>query len=354
LNLATTTDKPSTIVLDFDDNKLLPQLTGEHDAHLARIEQKIGVALTPRGNQVAIVGTAYQVRAARSVLEDLYQRLKTGLEVRMGDVDGAVRMAEAEIFEGDEAEDSIEKSRTKTAAKRKSGGTSDLSTQVKTQKRIITPRSPKQAEYVRALFEHELVFGLGPAGTGKTYLAVAVAVSMLLDGVVDRLILTRPAVEAGERLGFLPGTLDEKIDPYMRPMYDALYDFMPGEKVHHRRDVGDIEVAPLAYMRGRTLTNAYIILDEAQNTTTVQMKMFLTRMGENSRMAVTGDVSQVDLPMGQKSGLKDALEILPNLKGVAAIQFGHADVVRHPMVTRVVRAYEDRELSLVTRSGDKG
>jgi phosphate starvation-inducible protein PhoH and related proteins len=352
LTLATTTEKPSTIVLDFDDNKLLPPLTGEHDAHLARIEQKLGVTLTPRGNQVAIVGTVHQVRTARSVLEDLYERLKTGLEVRMGDVDGAVRMAEAATYEDDDAEDGDHKPKIK--AKRKSAGTADHSTQVKTQKRIITPRSPTQAEYVHALFNHELVFGLGPAGTGKTYLAVAVAVSMLLDGVVDRLILTRPAVEAGERLGFLPGTLDEKIDPYMRPMYDALYDFMPGEKVHHRRDVGDIEVAPLAYMRGRTLTNAFIILDEAQNTTTVQMKMFLTRMGENSRMAVTGDVSQVDLPMGQKSGLKDALEILPNLKGVAAIQFSHVDVVRHPMVTRVVRAYEDRDLSLITRSGDRG
>ena len=192
-----------------------------------------------------------------------------------------------------------------------------------------------------------MVFGIGPAGTGKTYLAIAVAVGMLLRGEVERIILTRPAVEAGERLGFLPGGLDDKIDPYMRPMYDALYDTLSGDTVMRRRDTGEIEVAPLAYMRGRTLANAFIILDEAQNTTSMQMKMFLTRMGENSRMAVTGDTSQVDLPLGQKSGLKDALEILPGLAGVECITFSHKDVVRHPMVTRVVRAYEDRERGLL-------
>ncbi len=349
MTIATTQENATTLVLDFDDNSLLVPLTGEHDSHLARIEQKLGVSLTPRGNQVAIAGSRHQVLTARSTLEDLYHRLKTGLEVRMAEVDGALRMAEAATYDAVDDSGNADKSKQK----RQHGRTSDRATQVKTPKRIVTPRSPRQAEYVRALLENELVFGLGPAGTGKTYLAVAVAVAMLLEGQVDRLIMTRPAVEAGERLGFLPGTLDEKIDPYMRPMYDALYDMMPGEKVHLRRDVGDIEVAPLAYMRGRTLTNAFIILDEAQNTTTVQMKMFLTRMGENSRMCVTGDVSQIDLPMGQKSGLKDALEILPNLEGVGVVNFGHADVVRHPMVTRVVRAYENRDLSLISRDGDR-
>jgi len=218
---------------------------------------------------------------------------------------------------------------------------------VRTQKRVITPRSPIQVAYVRALRASELVFGLGPAGTGKTYLAVAVGVSMLLRGEVDRLILTRPAVEAGERLGFLPGTMDEKVDPYMRPMYDALYDMMPGEKVMKRRDDGEIEVAPLAYMRGRTLANAFIILDEAQNTTPMQMKMILTRMGENSRMVVTGDPSQTDLPLGTKSGLKDVMEIIDAIEGATIVEFTHADVVRHPLVTQLVRAYNARDRGLL-------
>jgi phosphate starvation-inducible PhoH-like protein len=214
---------------------------------------------------------------------------------------------------------------------------------VRTRKRIVTARSPGQAAYIEALRNNELTFGIGPAGTGKTYIAVAVAVEMLLAGRVERIVLSRPAVEAGERLGFLPGDLREKVDPYLRPLYDALYDMMPGDQVAGRLSSGEIEVAPLAFMRGRTLANAFCILDEAQNTTAVQMKMFLTRLGENGRMAVTGDLSQVDLPRGERSGLKDATELLAGLDGVGFVQFGEADVVRHRLVTQIVRAYAKRE-----------
>ena len=214
---------------------------------------------------------------------------------------------------------------------------------IHTRKRDIAARSARQAEYVRAMQEHGLVFALGPAGTGKTYLAVATAVSMLVNGEVDRLVLSRPAVEAGERLGFLPGDLREKVDPYLRPLYDALHDMMPGNLVIKRLADGDIEVAPLAFMRGRTLANAFIILDEAQNTTTGQMKMALTRMGENSRMVITGDLSQIDLPPGSRSGLSEAVEVLKGVEGVAFMHFTDADVVRHPLVTQVVRAYDAYE-----------
>jgi phosphate starvation-inducible protein PhoH and related proteins len=323
---------PAPLVVDFDDNRLLSALFGEHDRNLARIEQRLGVSLISRGNRVAIKGQPAAARAAKLTLEVLYRRLKGGLEVGAGDVDGAIRMAEA----GEE-----------DAPPAPRGHGPALSEHlIRTQKRLISPRSPGQRAYVRALLESELVFGLGPAGTGKTYLAVAVAVAMLLEGRVDRLILTRPAVEAGERLGFLPGTMDEKVDPYMRPMYDALYDMLPGEKVMKRRVEGDIEVAPLAFMRGRTLANSFIILDEAQNATPVQMKMFLTRMGENSRMAVTGDPSQVDLPTGARSGLLDALSILEGTPGIRVVGFTPEDVVRHPMVTQIVQAYEARERAM--------
>ena len=324
------------LVMDFDDNNLLSALFGEHDRHLARIEQRLGVSLVPRGNRVAISGEVTASRAAEAALSDLYRRLKSGHEITVGEVDGAIRMAEA-MDAGDAGGVDVERS---------SAAMFDDAV-IRTQKRVITPRSPAQLNYVRALRGYELVFGLGPAGTGKTYLAVAVGVSLLLQGQVDRLILTRPAVEAGERLGFLPGTLDEKVDPYMRPMYDALYDMMPGEKVMKRRDDGEIEVAPVAYMRGRTLANAFIILDEAQNTTPTQMKMILTRMGENSRMVVTGDPSQTDLPLGTKSGLKDVMEVMAAIEDAKIIEFTHSDVVRHPLVTQMVRAYNARDRGLV-------
>jgi len=310
------------MVVDFDDNRLMATLCGQHDRNLARIERLLGVSLTPRGNRVKIAGANAATRAAKTALTDLYGRLREGEEIGIGEIDGAVRMAQSD--------------------RDGSGGESSL----RIRKRKIVPRSPNQAVYIDALTDHTLVFGIGPAGTGKTYLAVSVAVTMLLSGEVDRIILSRPAVEAGARLGFRPGNLREKIDPYLRPLYDALYDMLPADQVVKRLESGEIEVAPLAFMRGRTLANAFVILDEAQNTTPMQMKMFLTRLGENSRMAITGDPSQVDLPLGNRSGLTDSLDILDGVEGITMVRFGQADVVRHPLVTRIVRAYEARELPL--------
>ena len=349
MNIVTKGGEPA-LVIEFDDTRLLAPLFGAHDRHLARIEQRLGLSLVPRGNRVAILGEADAAAVARAALEDLYQRLKGGLEVTVADVDGAVRMAEAHPADEkvtppptDEAKPRRRRggkpSEDGQNAQRRTTGSED--TLIRTQKRLITPRSPNQAAYVNAMRHHDLVFGLGPAGTGKTYLAVAIAVSMLLEEQVERIILTRPAVEAGERLGFLPGALEEKVDPYMRPMYDALYDMMPGDRVLRRRDAGDIEVAPLAYMRGRTLSNACIILDEAQNTTTVQMKMFLTRLGENSRMMITGDPSQVDLPSNKKSGLHEAAKALCKIDGISVVEFERKDIVRHPLVQRIISAYEE-------------
>lgn len=324
-------------LLQFDDNTLLPLLYGEHDQNLARLEQQLGVSLVSRGNRLAIEGPADATLAAAQAIEALYERLRKGLQVGDAEVDAAARMARSAPGETD--------GKAVTAIH------ADELT-IRTRKRHITPRSQGQVAYLKALERHELVFGVGPAGTGKTYLAVAKAVSLLMGGQVDRLILSRPAVEAGERLGFLPGDLREKIDPYLRPLYDALYEMLPAEQVVQRLSNGEIEVAPLAFMRGRTLSNSFIILDEAQNSTPVQMKMFLTRLGENSRMAVTGDLSQVDLPPGQRSGLRDAVDLLAGLPEVACVQFTDADVVRHPLVTRVVQAYEARDAADAARDGD--
>ncbi len=320
---------PPPVQLQFEDNRLLPSLYGEHDRNLARIEAQLGVSMATRGNRIAISGPTGAVEIARAALTALYDRLKRGLEVDHQEIDAAIRLARDAEVEQDGP------SLFGTLA------TEDLA--LRTRKRHVTPRSPAQAAYVRAMMSHDLVFGLGPAGTGKTYLAVAMAVAMMLKGRIDRLVLSRPAVEAGERLGFLPGDLREKVDPYLRPLYDALYDMLPGDQVMNRLQSGDIEVAPLAFMRGRTLSNCFVILDEAQNTTPVQMKMFLTRLGENSRMVVTGDLTQVDLPLGARSGLTDAVETLNGVEGIAVIRFTEADVVRHPLVTRMVRAYETQE-----------
>jgi len=314
------------VQLEFDDNRLLPMLFGEHDRNLARVEQQLGVQLVNRGNRLAISGDPDAVSIAHRALTALYQSLKRGHSVDRQEVDAALRLARAER----DGEPSL-------FAELSGDGTA-----VRTQRRQIRPRSAGQVRYVDALRTSELVIAVGPAGTGKTYLAVAVAVAMLAAGNVDRIVLSRPAVEAGERLGFLPGDLREKIDPYLRPLYDALYDMMPADQVMKRLSNGEIEIAPLAFMRGRTLSNSYVILDEAQNTTPVQMKMFLTRLGENARMVVTGDLSQIDLPTGTRSGLAEALDVLDGVEGVGILRFGEADVVRHPLVTRIVRAYEER------------
>ncbi|PCI37524.1 MAG: phosphate starvation-inducible protein PhoH [Rhodospirillaceae bacterium] len=308
-------------VLAFDDNTLAQSLFGAHSAHLVQVEQALDVVIIARGAELTISSNDAQAldRASR-VLEGLYDRLEQGANVETQEVAAALRMID-----------------------KPGGSAKNLNMEVRTKKRVISPRSSNQAAYLNAIDKSELVFGIGPAGTGKTYLAVAKAVERLICGDVDRIILTRPAVEAGEQLGFLPGDLKEKIDPYLRPLYDALHDMMPDEQVARRLESGTIEVAPLAFMRGRTLANAFVILDEAQNTTAVQMKMFLTRLGENSRMVVTGDLTQVDLPRGIRSGLRDARGILQNTKGIEFIEFDATDVVRHPIVTRIVTAYDKVE-----------
>lgn len=315
------------VQLQFDDNRLLPLLFGEHEQHLAKIERELGVSLATRGNHLTIAGPEGPVDIAKLVMTSLYQRLKRGLDVDASEVEAALRLArqddglEPNLFGPDQRE----------------------GTAIKTQRRLITPRSAMQARYMRMLHERELVFGIGPAGTGKTYLAVAVALAMLMKGGVDRIVLSRPAVEAGERLGFLPGDLKEKVDPYLRPLYDALHDMMPGDQVMKRIANGDIEVAPLAFMRGRTLANSFVILDEAQNTSPMQMKMFLTRLGQNSRMAVTGDLTQIDLPSGQVCGLKDALSAVSGIKEIGVVEFSESDVVRHSLVGKIVSAYDERD-----------
>jgi phosphate starvation-inducible PhoH-like protein len=292
---------------------------------LARIEQMLGVAIVSRGNQVRIQGPHSATEAARDALNAVYAKLRKGMNVDLGEVEAAVRLSQPRSSEG--GLDLF--------------GAEGLA--ITTRKRRVAPRTANQGAYLKALKLNELVFGVGPAGTGKTYLAVAMAVDALTSGKVDRIILSRPAVEAGERLGFLPGDMREKVDPYLRPLYDALYDMLPGEQVTKRLATGEIEIAPLAFMRGRTLANAFAILDEAQNTTAMQMKMFLTRLGEGSRMVVTGDLSQVDLPPGMRSGLADALEALEGVQGIGTVRFLNQDVVRHPLVGRIVDAYDKRD-----------
>ena len=316
--------------LEFDDNLLLPLLYGERDQHLDRIERQLGVSLATRGNRLAISGPASAIGAAQLALSQLYRRLKRGQEVDLPAVEAAIRLATAEL--ADKTDKSVGLWREDAA--------------FRTRKRRITARSPGQSLYIRALRENELVFGLGPAGTGKTYIAVAAAVDLLMTGQVERIILSRPAVEAGERLGFLPGDLRDKVDPYLRPIFDALNDMLPADQLAKRLGNGEIEVAPIAFMRGRTLSHAFVILDEAQNTTSIQMKMFLTRLGERSRMVVTGDPTQVDLPPGTRSGLLEALETLNGVEGIATVRFTEEDVVRHELVARIVRAYEARERSM--------
>ena len=310
-------DKESTTYLEFDDNTLLIELFGSQESHLKLLEKEIPVSITTRGNQVIIQGDEENARIAGRTLASLYARLQEGKEVDATDVMAALRHAgEKEPHE---------------------------ETYLTTKRRVIAARSKQQAAYIRSLKDNELVLAEGPAGTGKTYLAVALGVEMMLSGQMDRLILSRPAVEAGERLGFLPGDIREKVDPYLRPLYDALHDMLPFEQVTRKLALGEIEVAPLAFMRGRTLSDSVIILDEAQNTTEVQMKMFLTRLGNNSRMIVTGDLSQIDLPKGTPSGLQDAITTLQGVRGVGFINFTEQDVVRHPLVSRIVRAYDRKK-----------
>ncbi len=314
--------------LEFDNNALASLLFGAQNSNLTHIEKKLGVDIASRGNSVTVSGEQAAVDKTRNVLGSLWDQLKRGQQVGIPEIDAKLRFLD-EYASGSAA-----------AAE---NGKSGEQIVIRTKKKSVVPRSPNQARYIKAIQDHEMVFGLGPAGTGKTYLAVAVGVSMFLEGKVERLIFTRPAVEAGERLGFLPGDMQEKVDPYLRPIYDALQDMIPADILMHKMQVGEIEVAPLAFMRGRTLNNAFVILDEAQNTTCTQMKMFLTRMGEASRMVITGDITQTDLPAGIKSGLRDALEILENVEGISFNTFAKEDVIRHPLVAKIVHAYDEQK-----------
>jgi len=308
------------IVVTFDENRYLPRLLGEYDSHLALIEDRLGIEAHAHGNVVVLSGSEAACEIAREVLVSLYERVAKNSDVGPGDFDGLIRHA-------------------KTIDKANSANQGEITTR----RRVVKARTLMQSQYIQAMQKLDLVFGIGPAGTGKTYLAVAAAAHFLERGLVSRIILSRPAVEAGERLGFLPGDMRDKVDPYLRPLYDALYDMLPPEKVERDIESGVIEIAPLAFMRGRTLMSAFVILDEAQNATSMQMKMFLTRLGEESKMVITGDPSQIDLPSGQKSGLVEAVELLEGVEGIGAVHFGSSDVVRRDLVARIVKAYNARD-----------
>jgi phosphate starvation-inducible PhoH-like protein len=314
-------------VVEFPNNMLLIDLCGEYDRNLAAIERKLGVQIVRRGNHLSVMGEDGPVQEATSVLNALYARLESGKAVVSGDVDRELRMGGSETESGTLAGDQMEMF--------KSGPV-----EIKTRKKYVEPRTEAQKSYVKALFAHELAFGIGPAGTGKTYLAVAVGVNMFIEGHVDRIILSRPAVEAGEKLGYLPGDMKDKVDPYMQPLYDALNDFLPGKQAQKLIEEKKIEIAPLAFMRGRTLSNAFVVLDEAQNATSMQMKMFLTRLGEGSRMVITGDRTQIDLPRGVPSGLADSERLLKTIPQISFNYFTAKDVVRHPLVAAIIEAYE--------------
>ena len=316
---------PAEVALTFEDNRLTSLVFGQFDQNVARLERRLGVVATANGNHVVLKGPQEACDHGRRVLEALYAQVKQGRKIELGDVDGAV---EETAYQGILFPKDLESER-------------QAFDEIRTRKRgPVRARTAAQDTYLRALKTHELVFAEGPAGTGKTWLAVGHAISLLERGVVERMILSRPAVEAGERLGFLPGDMREKIDPYLRPVYDALHDFMDARMVERGLQTGMIEIAPLAFMRGRTLTKAVVLLDEAQNTTSMQMKMFLTRLGEGSRMIINGDPSQTDLPPGQKSGLSEAIRLLSKVEGIGHIVFREGDVVRHDLVRRIVAAYE--------------
>ena len=313
------------VTLTFGDNRLTSMVLGQYDQNIAKLERRLNVVANANGNHIVVKGAPEACEHARRVLEALYERVQRGESIAPGDVDGAIEegASQASLFPKEAVNERLVFDEIRT---RKRGG--------------VKARTVAQDLYMRALKKYELVFAEGPAGTGKTWLAVGHAVSLLERGVVERLILSRPAVEAGERLGFLPGDMREKIDPYLRPIYDALNEFMDARTVERGMQTGIIEVAPLAFMRGRTLSNAVVLLDEAQNTTSMQMKMMLTRLGEGSRMIINGDPSQTDLPAGQKSGLTEAVNLLSGVEGIGHIKFREGDVVRHDLVRRIVQAYE--------------
>jgi len=314
-------------LLEYPDNHLLIELCGEFDKNLTQIESTLGVQIIRRGNQLVVHGKDYECAKAADVLNGLYARLEAGRTVETGDIAAEIRMGGDNGGHENAPDDQLEMFK---------GGR----VEIRTRKKTVEPRTEAQKVYAKALFDNELVFGIGPAGTGKTYIAVAAAVSMFADGLVDKIILSRPAVEAGEKLGYLPGDLKDKVDPFMQPLYDALGDFLPGKQAAKLIEEKRIEIAPLAFMRGRTLSNAFVVLDEAQNATAMQMKMFLTRLGEGSRMVITGDRSQVDLPRGVTSGLHDAEKLLKHIDSISFNYFTAKDVVRHPLVAKIIEAYD--------------
>ncbi len=314
------------VVLEPADNKRLANLCGQFDEHLRQIEQRLGVEIASRGNHFRISGQPSAIEAGRNVIESLFE-----LTERERLDPERVHMLLAETTMGGES-----------AADPDLDLDADELT-IQTRRKLIRPRGGNQTAYIRSIYKHDLAFGIGPAGTGKTYLAVAAAVEALDNEDVRRIVLVRPAVEAGERLGFLPGDMSQKVDPYLRPMYDALYDMLGMDQVMRLMERNVIEIAPLAFMRGRSLNESFVLLDEAQNTSVEQMKMFLTRIGFGSRAVVTGDVTQIDLPTGQKSGLRNAIEILDGVDGIGFTFFTRRDVVRHPLVRRIVQAYEDAD-----------
>jgi phosphate starvation-inducible PhoH-like protein len=321
---------PAETHVEFANNRHLIALCGPHDRNLALIEDRLRVHIVHRGNRLSVVGDPEARSRAVGALQSLYSRLESGRGIDTGDIDRELRMG-GPVPAAFPEERQMEMFRD---------GQDGNRVEIQTRRKLVEPRTAAQKAYVKALFDHELTFGIGPAGTGKTYLAVAVGVSMFLAGRVDRIVLSRPAVEAGERLGFLPGDMKEKVDPYMQPLYDALNDFLPAKNVQKMIEEKVIEIAPLAFMRGRTLSNAFVVLDEAQNATSMQMKMFLTRLGEGSRMVVTGDRTQVDLPRGVTSGLADAERLLKGIPRIAFAYFTARDVVRHPLVAAIIEAYD--------------
>jgi len=328
IGAVTPPDTPNEVLLEFPDNRLLIDLCGAFDRNLAHVEGKFSIQISRRGNQLSLSGDGDDCAQAERVLRALYLRLEAGREIEIGDIDTEIVMGGDENVLG------------------AAGGADQLEmfnggrVEIKTRKKLVEPRTEAQKSYVKSLYENELGFGIGPAGTGKTYLAVAVGVNMLIEGKVDKIILSRPAVEAGERLGFLPGDMKDKVDPFMQPLYDALNDFLPAKQVTKLIEDKKIEIAPLAFMRGRTLSNAFVVLDEAQNATAMQMKMFLTRLGKGSRMVVTGDRTQIDLQRGVTSGLHEAERLLTGINKIAFNYFTAKDVVRHPLVAKIIEAYE--------------
>tara|TARA_X000001036_G_scaffold370936_1_gene357718 strand:+ start:133 stop:1137 length:1005 start_codon:yes stop_codon:yes gene_type:complete len=320
----------SSRAIKFGSNKYLLELCGELDTNLLKVEKKNNVQIIRRGNSLTIFGNLKDCDTTADILMEAYSKLEKGKGIAENDIDIALNIIhnkwEKGVYEEENSNFKLEKTLEYL--------------EINTQNKLVSGKSKSQNKFIKSMLDYELVFGIGPAGTGKTYLAIAMGVKLFSEGMVDKIVLTRPAVEAGERLGFLPGDMKEKVDPYMQPLYDALNEFLPHKILSKMHERNSIEIAPLAFMRGRTLKNAFVVMDEAQNASTSQMKMFLTRLGMGSRMVITGDITQIDLPKGLKSGLVEAVEILAGIKEIDFIRFTDSDIVRHSLVRKIAKAYE--------------